>query len=288
MTGNVVVLVPRVAGHRPIRILLDSGGYDLIDRSAVARFGLRGTSVVLGARHAPRTAVDSPHFAAGASLPPSATRWLVARKGALANGFFANIDATLGPSWLAANTVTVDYPRHRVVLAPAPAHAVSVPLSVKTYPPPAPSLPAPAVATLAITVAGERLTMLLDTGATARIRPMYRALMPDRSAVRQVNFADPRLVARWHRDHPAWRYITSGAEEPGDSRGTYGAMILVPDLRVGSARAWPTWFVARNDGSTYKTLSAQMGHAISGDLGGEALRRWRVTFNLRGASLLLE
>jgi len=286
MAGNVVVLVPCVPGHGPIRLLLDSGGYDLVDRSAIARFDLRSSPIVLGAK--PRVAVDVPPFVPGASLPPSSTRWLVARPGALRDGFYAEIDATLGPSWLVAHPVTIDYPGHRVTLTSASARAISVPLAVKSYRPPATSLPAPALATLQVTVAGERLTMLLDTGATARIRPIYRALMPDRSAVRQVNFADPTLLARWHRLHPAWRYIAAGAEEPGDPRGTYGAMILVPDLRVGSAHAWPTWFVARNDASTYRALSRAVGRAVSGDLGGEALRRWRVTFNLRGSSLLLE
>ena len=70
-------------------------------------------------------------------------------------------------------------------------------------------------------------------------------------------------------------------EEPG------APAILVPALRVGTAAAAPTWFAGRRDPSTFAALSKQLGKPVAGDLGGDALRTWRVTFDFKNERLIV-
>lgn len=283
--GNVVLLTPALRGGARLRILVDSGGYDLIDAAAAARTGRVGAPVALRGRRG-RTAIAFPDFEPP-RIPVPPTRWLVARSSALASTFALPVDATLGPAWMSRYAISVDYPRRTVSFRDDAAHAVSVPLRIAAGPAPAPDLPRTIVATIDVRIAGEPLTMLLDTGSTALIGVAARSRMPDRSPVRQVCLIDVAVLARWHRAHPSWPYIAKGATLPGDPPGARAAMIRVPSLLVGSVQAWPTWFVARNDRSTFAALSKQLGRPVAGDLGGDALRRWKVTYDLAAARLLL-
>lgn len=284
VAGNVVVLTPADAAHRRVRILVDTGGYDLIDGDAATRLGLARTPLDLGGR--PRATVAFPDWSPPWS-PVPATRWLIARPHALRDGFAPALDATLGPSWLLERTLTVDYPRRTIVFGQPPGPGTPVPLVVGVGRSTNPALPPTALATVGVTVAGEPLTMLLDTGATARVRPAVARAMPDRAPIRQVCLVQLALLERWHRLHPAWRYAPAAFDVAGDAQGAASPAIRVPDLRIGRAHAWPTWFVARRDATTFAAISKQMRRTVVGDLGGDALRRWRVTFDLRHERLTL-
>jgi hypothetical protein len=285
--GNAVVLTPQTAANgATVRILADSGGYDLIEPSAVTRLALDSTPLKLGS--ADRATVAFPAFRSNASFPAPSTRWLVARPNVFATTFALAVDATLGPSWFADRLVQVDYPGRRVaVLDAAPAGATAVPLVVARGRPAAVELPPEMLALVDVAIAGETLTMLLDTGATARIDATLRDRMPDAAPVRQVSFADAALVARWHAAHPDWDYAAAGAQVPEDDGFHSTALIRVPALAVGGRTARPTWFLARPDDNLAQ-LTKRLGRTISGDLGGDALRAWRVTFDLAHERLLLE
>jgi hypothetical protein len=105
VSGNVVVLTPADETHRTLRVLLDTGGFDLIESDAASRFGLARAPVEL--RSGKRETVAFPSWIA-TSFPPPATRWLVARPNALRDGFAAPLDATLGPAYLLEHALTVD------------------------------------------------------------------------------------------------------------------------------------------------------------------------------------
>jgi hypothetical protein len=102
--------------------------------------------------------------------------------------------------------------------------------------------------------------------------------------VRQVDLVDSAFLATWHSAHADWRYAEAAFDVAGDTQR--GSAILVPDLRVGTLLAPPMWFVARSDALTFAAVSKQTGKTVSGDLGGEALRRWRVTFDFKPEPLL--
>ncbi len=104
VSGNVVVFTPEDEAHRTLRVLLDTGGYDLIESDAATRFGLERAPVEL--RSGTRESVAFPSWISS-SFPPPPTRWLVARPNALRDGFAARVDATLGPAWLLDRALTV-------------------------------------------------------------------------------------------------------------------------------------------------------------------------------------
>lgn len=282
VAGNVVILTPEDARHRRLRVLVDSGGYDLIDGAAADAFGLQRSAIDFGGK--PRFTVPFPDWMR-ASVPVPETAWLIARDGVLREGFAPELDATLGPSWLVDHAITVDYPRGTIELARPDEPGAAVPLTVGIGRAALPSLPPTGLATINVSAGGSPLTLLLDTGATARVLRGAAPLMPDTAPVHQVCLVEPSLLATWHRVHPEWRYVDAGFDVAGDAPAA--PAILVPDLHVGGLLASPTWFVARRDVSTFAAVSKQMGKTVSGDLGGDALRRWRVTFDLKNERLLL-
>jgi hypothetical protein len=282
VAGNVVILTPEDPQHRRLRVLVDSGGYDLIDGSAADALRLRRTKIDIGGKT--RYTVAFPDVVRRA-IPAPKTAWLVARPGVLREGFAVTIDATLGPSWLVDHAITVDYPHGSIELARAPEPGTPVPLTVAVGRSAISSLPPTALATIDVSVAGEKLTLLLDTGATARVRSSVKSMMPDAAPVHQVCLIETTLLARWHRTHPEWEYVDAAFDVAGDAPAA--PAILVPDLHLGPARALPTWFVARRDASTFAAVSKQMRKTVVGDLGGDALRRWRVTFDLKNERLIL-
>src|ERR1700676_4638054 len=107
VTGSVVILTPENAQHRRLRILVDTGGYDLIDDAAADAMGLQRSQIELGGK--PRFTVPFPEWMR-ASVPSPATAWVIARDGVLREGFAPELDATLGASWLIDHAITVDYP----------------------------------------------------------------------------------------------------------------------------------------------------------------------------------
>jgi hypothetical protein len=282
VAGNVVILTPEDARHRRLRVLVDSGGFDLIDAAAADAFGLHRSAIELGGKE--RFTVAFPEWMR-AAVPVSQTAWLIARPGALRDGFAPEIDATLGPAWLIDHPIVVDYPNRKIESAGVAETGTSVPLTVAMGRAAIPSLPPSALATIDISIAGEAFTMLLDTGSTARVLAAVKEMMPDSDPVHQVCLIEEGTLAKLRRAHPDWRYAEHAFDVAGDAPAA--AAILVPDLRIGTARALPTWFVARHDPSTFAALSKQLGKAVAGDLGGDALRSWRVSFDLKNERLIL-
>ncbi|MDB5069372.1 MAG: hypothetical protein JWM87_483 [Candidatus Eremiobacteraeota bacterium] len=286
VAGNVVILTPEDESHRQIRILVDSGGYDLIESDAATRLGLSRTEIELGGNK--RETAAFPRWNPPSPEAPATTRWLIARPGALHDGFAPAIDATFGPSWMLDHPIAVDYPHETIQSVSAPYAGTPVPLTVGVGRASIPSLPPTALVTIDVTIAGEPLTLLLDTGATARVRDPVKRLMPDKEPVHQVCLIEMQVLERWRRAHPAWTYAEAAFDVAGDKEGAASPAILVPELRIANQLALPTWFIARRDASTFATVSKQMRRTVVGDLGGDALRRWRVTFDLKNERLLLE
>jgi hypothetical protein len=284
-SGNAVFLTPALTDGRSVSILLDTGGYDLIAPATVEALGLVASPLELGNR--PRATVAFPPFSPSATIGTRPTRWLIARPSAFSSTFAMTVDATLGTSWI-DEPLSIDYSRRRVTFENPRRSPQAVTIEVRRTPPPAEQLPSETLLLVPVSVAGESLNMLLDTGATARILPQYRDRMPDRSEVRQVCFGSRDLVGRWHREHPDWPFVLSGAEVPGENGFRPTDMIRVDSLFVGMRRAPPTWFLARPDDETFRYLSKAFGKPVAGDLGGDALRDWKITIDPNGATLLLE
>lgn len=286
LDGNVVLLRPVFADGRQLRVLADSGGYDLIAPDAVQRFGFATAPVRLGGTE--RETASLPAFRPDSGIGAQSARWLIARPTAFSDTFTLPLDATAGAPWFLANRVTIDYPRRQVEIGGAvPSGVARVALHTVIGTRPAASLPRPGLAVLDVEIAGESLTMLLDTGSTAMIPERLRARMPDTAAVRQVSFADAALVERWHRAHPDWPYDARGALVPGSGGAHEVPIARVPAVDIGPLTSPPVWFAAR-ERAGFDALSGQMHRRVSGDLGGDALRTWRATIDLTNEALWLD
>src|SRR5271165_4680964 len=193
--GNVVMLgVP--FGAQTMHVLFDTGGYDLVDPQTVQRFSLTTSSVAL--RGEPRRIARIP--ATGAQPLP----FLVARSSAFRTTFISIPDATLSLSRL-TQPVAIDYHAHRLeVNAPLPEHASKVTLHVSRGGSLGTQLSPPLAATLNVTIAGETVAMLLDTGivASVLVHPLYSE--DERRGMRSLPLVSPTLFARWRARHPDW------------------------------------------------------------------------------------
>ncbi len=125
-----------------------------------------------------------------------------------------------------------------------------------------------------ITVDGEKLSMLLHTGAgVALSRDALAKLGADGPLVRGTSFIGAGVFERWAGKHPQWRVL----EEAED--GSREPMIEVPTIRVGGFDVGPVWFTRRPDASLKKGLSELMDQPVDGALGGSALRFFCLTID---------
>ncbi len=108
-------------------------------------------------------------------------------------------------------------------------------------------------------VDGERLDLLLDTGATA-----YPTRFGGRG--RGTSFIAASVFARWRARHAHWRVIGDG-----DAR-FHEPMIEVPTVRVAGLDVGPAWFTRRPDRNFHEFMSAWMDRRVDGALGGSVLR----------------
>jgi len=158
--GNAVfVIPPRTAP--PLKLRLDTGGYDLVSARAAKRAHLaRGTAHL---KTGDRSTYELPRPSALTS-----DALLEARAGALEGTFVAPVDGTLSLGRFAAQPLTIDFPKKTVTLSAAGPRADRVRMTVGLGPRASPHLVPTAYALVPATIGGERVMMLLDTGA-ARI-----------------------------------------------------------------------------------------------------------------------
>lgn len=125
-----------------------------------------------------------------------------------------------------------------------------------------------------ITVDGEKLSLLLHTGATVTLsRDALAKLGADGPPSRGTSFIGAGVFERWVGKHPDWR-VLDGAED-----GSNEAMIEVPTIRVGGFDVGPVWFTRRPDAVLQKGVSSLVDQPVVGALGGSALRFFCLTLD---------
>lgn len=130
---------------------------------------------------------------------------------------------------------------------------------------------------------GEPLDLLLDTGAHVLLSTAAAAALADgRAAARATSFITAGVFARWHARHPEWRVL-----EGADS-GLGQAMIEVPALTVAGWPVGPIWFTRRADADFHDFMSRWTDRPVTGALGGNALKGFRVTLDYPGRRAAFE
>jgi len=195
-------------------------------------------------------------------------------------------DGMLGQSWFAERVWTFDYPGGRLwwrapgdVPGVDASHRVSLGFPVNRQGGRAANFPR-----IQVTVDGETLDLLFDTGATVLLTDAaLQALGDGRPAARATSFITRSTFERWHQRHPDWRVI-----EDADKNLPGAALIEVPEVEVAGYKVGPVGFTTRPDKNFHEYMSRMMDKQVEGALGGSALHFFRVTVDYPNAVAAFE
>lgn len=276
--GNAVFVIP--SGTQPsLKLRLDTGGYDLVSARAAQRAHLKEGVAHLKGGDRRTYALPRPSALTSDAL-------LQARAGALEGTFVEPVDGTLSLGRFAAQPLTIDFPRKTVTVRKSTPRGDRVKMTVGLGPRASPQLVPTAYALVPVTIGGERVLMLLDTGADVAIAAARRNRFDDGAATRSLPLIAKALYTRLHARHPDWR-VLAGAGRMAETKRAV-TLLLVPEFRIGAHRGPPTWFAVRDDPATYGYLSSVFRTKVEGDLGGEAFRRWRITIDVARETLFVD
>jgi hypothetical protein len=96
-----------------------------------------------------------------------------------------------------------------------------------------------------LTIAGEPIDLLLDTGATAGpTEAGIKATGIDTAGgVGVTSYITTSVLERWHREHPLWRVVENGDH----LLGLKARLIEVPKVEIAGWSIGPLWFTERPD-----------------------------------------
>lgn len=262
------------SGHT-LKLLVDTGGGG---RSWVV-YGEAGRSAGLAASscEGDKTFV-TPAFAPGKALPRSQRNC----------GMAGNVDwprslvenGMVGGWYLSDFIVTFDYPGKRLVFEDAAWHADvsahTVPLGFLINRKGKLGSPFPRTT---LTVDGQPLDVLLDTGATAHPTAAGRKAMgtPVVEGYGVTSYVTTSVMNRWHEKHPDWKLVDQADDLAGAAKSTRA--IEVPVVTIGGWSVGPVWFTERADTKFVDTMSSYMDGTVYGAAGANILQSFRITID---------
>ena len=270
--GDRYYAEPITARGATLSLLADTGGGLLLTENAVSRCGI-APKHILG-----KTLARLPTFQSDHSIPEptGGERWMRVVPG--------DGDGMLGQRWFAGGVWTFDYPHRKLLLrhapfAPSPQalqHSTKLGFR-KEYGMRTSNHPR-----FVVTIEGQPLDALFDTGATAWLTPQALSIVNDGApAERATSFVRASLFERWRAAHPLWRVIEKGCARSGES------LIEVPQVQVAGFGAGPVWFTRRAD-AHLDWMSTFMDKPLSASIGGNFLRHFRITVDYPAAVAYFE
>ncbi len=274
-----VWLTPTTQG-RTLRLYTDTGGgFNAISAELVEALGLATTTEDVDGR--PMTLVPFPEFDAGRGLPAAPSHFMQGRLAVVpASEFGSDSDGFLGGRWFADGIWSFDYGRGRLerLTAHAPRQgSVAVPLGFQRNAAGERTMHFPS---MDITVDGEVLPVLLDTGATVTLGEDAAMAfgLPVGTDV-GGSFIEREVFERWAAKHPDWRVAQKG---DAMGQGTF-RMIEVPQLSIAGHRVGPVWFAERPPGSFQKYMASMMDRPTWGAIGGSGLKYFHMVIDYPAA-----
>lgn len=273
-----VFLQPQTANGEPVTFYTDTGGgANMLTRDAAGRLGLLPGEAT-GSGDETMTLVEFPAFIAAKSIPLPNRRFFDGKLMLVdSNAFHA--DGFLGGRWFADRIWQFDYPAGTLhLLKHAPATSVhTVPLGFQVDENGGRTMHFPR---MPVQIEGERIDMLLDTGATATLTAAAAThfKVPAGTPV-GTSFITKSTFDKWVSRHPDWLVV-----EGGDSvQGHAFAMIRVPEITVAGHVVGPVWFAQRPDRAFREYMTSMMDAPIEGALGGSAFRYLRMVIDYPAA-----
>jgi len=269
--GDRFFAEPTAANGNRLTFLTDTGGGLFLTRRALRRAGADGSTLAGLAR--------LPAFRSGEGVPEptGGERWMkVADRD--------DTDGMLGQRWFAGGVWTFDYPAGKLILRAATfapttqmqQHVMALGfrttcgVRIANHP------------RFAVTIAGETIQCLFDTGASAFLTPEALALIGDGGpSERATSFVAASLFQCWRQSHPTWRVIENGC---GMSRQP---MIEVPQVTASGFSAGPVWFTRRPN-EAMQWMSTFMDQPIQASIGGNFFRHFRITLDYPRATAYFE
>jgi hypothetical protein len=134
-----------------------------------------------------------------------------------------------------------------------------------------------------LTIDGEDLPMLLDTGATARPTAAGEkaAGIPIVGGYGVASYAPSSLIDRWHARHPQWPLI-----ENGDDLMPHMRLIRVPEIRIAGWSIGPVWFTERAD-RNIDGLGNYMSGPVQGSAGPNIYQHFVMTLDYKDGKAYL-
>lgn len=257
----------KTAAGGSLRIYLDSAGGMYLTKNAVSRLRLTVETEAEGGQTAEMAAFP---VLADARIPLPKIQPMPVR----ADNVMDVSDGMFGAPRFAGHAFSFDYPARTLTLLDhgtpevAPEHRLAVGFprdgTGKVYLP---------YGRIQMTVDGEMLDMLLDTGATVTLTDTARAALGGGPAERATSFITKTVFDRWRAKHPDWRVL----EQADKMDGKDVPMIEVPKLVVGGYEVGPVWFAWRPDQAFHEYMAQLMDKPTEGALGGNAYRTLRLS-----------
>ncbi|CAN5451223.1 hypothetical protein BH10PSE17_BH10PSE17_07730 [soil metagenome] len=269
--------VPELADGRVMRLLVDTGGGGGDGMYWVTAEMVKSLGLVRGKCEINSESIEVtliPEFRRGRGLPDpiGPCRNILVQPVPYPTGM-------LGATYLSRRTWTFDYPNQRLLLvhgefrAPEGARSTPMPLKVDEDGDVYSGMPR-----VTITVDGQPIDMLLDTGATARpsAQAIATAAIGTTDGQAAGSYITTSVFNEWHRSHPDWPVLDAGdvlfAAQPS-------RMIRVPGVTIAGWTTGPAWFIERADANFTEFVSAFTDIQVEGAVGGNVLHSFVMTLD---------
>jgi hypothetical protein len=290
-SGDRFGAVPTLEKGGALTFLTDSAGGTFLFAHVADRLQLTTTEVPGEGEMGKKMRVAQlPAFKSGAAIPPplgmpGGSLLVFKSNPQQIPKFFQPYDGLLGQQWFAGRVWTFDYPGRQLLLRGAgdvPRHdaAHEVKLGFRKT---ATGERETNFARLAVTVDGEQIDFLFDTGAT-NILPekVLKEIGDGGPAERGTSFLTRSQFEKWHKKHPKWRALENVKTMTGS------AMIEVPEILIGGCAVGPVWFTVQPDRAFHSYMASMMDKPTEGALGGSAFRQLVITVDWPNAIAVFE
>ena len=235
----------------------------------------------------PRKRIDGrdvmgwPRFDAS-TLPPPPGYFLDGKLEVTDSAEILPADGFLGGRWFADGVWEFDYPNGKLSLLhgfrPDPNHPHRASLGFQTDASGRRTMHFPSID---VTIDGEILPMLYDSGATAMLTDGAASRFGVEAGAKVgTSFIEHEVFARWTTAHPEWEVIERADRKGSEQR----RMIQVPKVYVAGHAVGPVWFAEQPSGAFQKYMAGMMDRPTWGALGGSALKYFRVVLDYPGAT----
>jgi hypothetical protein len=269
-----------------LRLYTDSGGGLFLHPESVKRLGLPVRTIREGGNQ--HEVVAFPELRQGVSVPaPMGNHgYMPVLSAAEAKRLPEGMDGMLGQAWFSGRVWTWDYPGQRLLWLPegglpvvSPQHRIALGFKTDESGKRLNDFPR-----ITVTIDGERLDLLFDTGATVGLSPGALAHLDDKGpSSRGTSFITETHFERWRQRHPDWPVI-----ENADLNHRGEPMIQVPSIELAGYTVGPVWFTCRPNSNFHQFMSQWMDRQVEGALGGSALRFFRITIDYPNAVAVFE